>query len=167
MRRWYLAQTLPKSEHKALVHLKHQRFGVYLPRYLAQRSHARRRDWVAKPLFPGYLFVRLDLGRDRWRAVYSTVGVRTLVSAGDRPLAVPPEVVEEVRAREDDRGFVLLGAGRALRRGDRVRVTEGPFVNTTGLFDCRRDDQRVVVLLSLLGREVRVDVPLRAVMPCA
>ena len=165
--RWYLVHTLPRAEHKALVHLGHQSFGAYLPRYLAQRYHARRRDWVEKPLFPGYLFVHLDLGRDRWRAVYSTVGVRTLVSAGDRPLAVPPEVIDEIRAREDSRGFVVLGAGCTLRNGDRVRVTEGPFVDIAGFFDSRSDDERVVVLLDLLGRQVKVNVPLRAVMPCA
>jgi transcriptional antiterminator RfaH len=110
-------------------------------------------------LFPGYLFVRLDLGRDRWRAVYSTVGVRTLVSAGDRPLAVPPEVIEEIRARED--------SGCTFRRGDRVRFAEGPLVDTTGLFDCRNDGERVTVLLDLLGRQVKANVPLRAIMPCA
>ncbi len=94
MLEWYLAHTLPRAEHRALVHLERQGFGVYLPRYLAQRRHARRRDWVEKSLFPCYLFVHLDLGRDRWRAVHSTVGVRTLVSAGDQPLAVPTEVIE-------------------------------------------------------------------------
>jgi transcriptional antiterminator RfaH len=118
-------------------------------------------------LFPGYLFVRLDLGRDRWRAVYSTVGVRTLVSAGDRPLAVPPEVIEEIRAREDSSGLVVLGSGCTFRRGDRVRFAEGPLVDTTGLFDCRNDGERVTVLLDLLGRQVKANVPLRAIMPCA
>lgn len=47
------------------------------------------------------LCLHLDLGRDRWRAVYSTVGVRSLVSAGDQPIAVPIEVIEEIRAREE------------------------------------------------------------------
>ena len=165
MRRWYLAHTRLRAEKRALMHLRHQGFGVYLPRYMAQRCHARRRDWVEKPLFPRYLFVHLDLEQDRWRAVYSTVGVRTLLSAGERPIVVPTEVVEEIRAREDSRGFVSLGGGRAFRRGDRVRITEGPFLDITGLFECRNDDDRVIILLELLGRQVKVSVPLKAVSP--
>ena len=164
MRVWYLTHTLPRAEHRALTHLTRQGFGVYLPCYLAQRHHARRRDWVEKPLFPRYLFVHLDLGRDRWRAVYSTVGVRSLVSAGDQPIAVPTEVIEEIRAREDSRGFVLLGGGHTFHRGDRVRVTEGLFRDTEGLFECRSDDERVVVLLEMLGRQVKVNVPLGAII---
>lgn len=164
MRAWYLAHTLPRAEHKALTHLTRQGFGGYLPCYLAQRHHARRRDWVEKPLFPRYLFVHLDLGRDRWRAVYSTVGVRTLVSAGGQPLAVPIEVIEEIRAREDSCGFVLLDGGHTFHRGDRVRFTGGLFRDTEGLFECRSDDERVVVLLEMLGRQVKVNVPLGAIM---
>ena len=167
MRSWYAVQAHRRAEHKASLHLSRQGFRAYLPHYLAQRSHARRHDWVEKPLFPGYLFVHLDLGRDRWRAVYSTVGVRSLVSAGGQPLAVPIEVIEEIRAREDSRGFVLLGSGRAFHRGDRVRFTEGPFVDVTGLFDSRSDEERVVVLLDLLGGQVRVNVPHRAIMAAA
>jgi len=93
--------------------------------------------------------------------------VRRLLSAGDRPLALPPEIIEEIRAREDSRGFVMLGGGCSYHRGDRVRVTEGPFVDTAGLFDYQSDEERVVILLDLLGRQVKASVPLRAIMPDA
>ena len=164
MRNYYAVHSHRGAEHKASLHLSRQGFRAYLPHYLAQRSHARRHDWVKKPLFPGYLFVHLDLGRDRWRAVYSTIGVRGLLSSGGQPLAVPTEVIEEIRAREDSRGFVLLGGGHTFHRGDRVRVTEGLFRDTEGLFECRSDDERVFVLLEMLGRQVKVNVPLRAII---
>lgn len=163
-RRWYLVQTRARAEDRASSHLSNQGFESYLPRYMAERRHARRREKVARPLFPGYLFVRLDLLQDRWRAVLSTVGVRRLVSAGERPLPVPPPVIAELRAREDARGFVELGRGRVFSRGEPVRITEGPFLDWTGLFDCATDRERVVVLLDLLGRAVRVDVPVRALV---
>ena len=167
MRSWYAVHAHRRAEHKASRHLSRQGFRTYLPRYLVQRSHARRRDWVERPLFPRYLFVHLDLEQDRWRAVYSTVGVRTLLSVGERPIVVPTEVVEEIRAREDSRGFVSLNSGRTFRRGDRVRVIEGPFLDLAGLFECRNDDERVIILLKLLGRQVKVSVPLRAISPAA
>jgi transcriptional antiterminator RfaH len=166
---WFLVHTHARAENKALMHLEHQGFGAYLPLYLAQRyhAHARRRERVAKPLFPSYLFVHLHLGQDRWRAVYSTFGVQTLVSAADGPLSVAEEIIEEIRAREDDRGYVVLGGGCTYREGDRVRITEGPFVAVSGLIESQSGAERVTVLLDLLGRQVKADVPLRAVMLCA
>ena len=62
--------------------------------------------------------VALDLAKDRWRTIHSTFGVSHLVSAGDVPLAVCESVVDEIRAREGDNGFVKLGlpaAGGGLR----------------------------------------------------
>ena len=96
---WYVVHAQQRAEERACVHLNRQGFEAYLPRYMAQRSHARRRDWVARALFPGYLFVRLDLERDRWLAVNSTIGVRGLVSAGSRPTAVPTGLIDGIRAR--------------------------------------------------------------------
>lgn len=164
MRRWYLAHTRPKAEQRAVVHLMHQGIGVYLPRYLAPRSHARRRDWVEKPLFPGYLFLHLDLERDYWRAVRSTVGIRTLVSAGDQPIAVAEEIIRDIKAAEDERGFISPSCGRTFHPGDPVRIVEGPFLDVAGLFACKSDEERVIVLLDLLGRQVKVTVPIRAVV---
>ena len=58
---WYVAQTHPRAEMKASQHLGRQGFEVYLPRYLKKRRHARRTDTIAAPLYPGYLFVAIDL----------------------------------------------------------------------------------------------------------
>ena len=140
-----------------------QGIGSYLPRYLAQRRHARRCDWVEKPLFPGYLFVQLDLERDHWRAVRSTVGVRSLVCAGDRPQAVPEEIIQDIKAYEDQNGFVSSVCGRTYHQGDRIRIVEGPLLDVPALFECKSDEERAVVLLDLLGRQVRVKVPIGAV----
>jgi transcriptional antiterminator RfaH len=96
--------------------------------------------------------------------VHSTFGVQTLVSAGDRPVAIPTEIIEEIRTREDDGGYVVLGGGCTFRRGDRVQITEGPFLAAAGLFECQSGEDRVIILLDLLGRRVKANVPLRAVM---
>ena len=61
---------------------------TYLPRYLKRRRHARRIDIVAAPLFPRYLFRRNRHGVQRWRSIYSTVGVSRLVCNGDYPAPV-------------------------------------------------------------------------------
>lgn len=156
--RWYVVHTQPNRETRADFNLRRQGFCTYLPRYMRGRRHARRQENVARPLFPRYLFVALDPARDRWRAIHSTFGVTQLVLAGEDPAPVPDGVVDEIRARENDAGFVKLGLAAGLRPGSAVRMIDGVFAEATGVLDRIDDDRRVAVLLELLGREVRVFV---------
>lgn len=163
MRRWYVAQTHSHAEAKAISHLRRQGFEVYLPQYRKTRRHARRLERVRAPLFPGYLFVAIDIARERWRAIRSTVGIRSLICDGEAPLAVPDGIVDDIRAREDRDGLVDIPAPPPFAPGETVRITDGPMRDQVGLFDCATDQDRVVVLLTLLGRQVRLPVPLAAV----
>ncbi len=104
--RWYVVQTQANAENKAVAHLRRQGFATYLPRYLKRRRHARRVDTVAAPLFPRYLFVEIDMAIQRWRSIYSTVGVSRLVCNGDCPVPVPDAVISSLRSRENASGFV-------------------------------------------------------------
>lgn len=158
-RQWYVVNTSPHGEARAELNLRRQGFVAYLPRYLRKRRHARRENVVAKPLFPRYLFVALDLSKDRWRAVQSTFGVSQLVSAGEVPLAIPEAVIDEIRARESGDGFIQLGLPAGIGLGSSVRLIDGIFADYEGVIDRLAGDRRVAVLLQLLGREVRVFVP--------
>ena len=163
MSTWCAVQTHSRAEERAAHHLTRQGFQVFLPRYLKRRRHARRTDWLPAPLFPRYLFVGLDPRRTPWRAIMSTVGVSRLVCFDDQPARVPNAVIDEIRARQDDRGLIGVNPMGALARGDRVQVIDGPFNALDGLFDGVSDDRRVTVLLELMGRQVRVRVPMEAV----
>ena len=74
-KRWFLVHTLPKKERKAELHLAAQGFRPYLPQFQKTVRHARQLRTIQSPVFPRYLFVTLDLERDRWLSVRSTVGV--------------------------------------------------------------------------------------------
>ena len=154
--RWYVVQSHPNAEHKAVAHLERQGFPTYLPRYLKRRRHARRVEMVAAPLFPRYLFVTVDMETQRWRSIHSTFGVSRLVCNGDEPAPVPPAVVAALRAREDAGGFVQLVRRPRFASGERVRIIDGVFADTLGLFEGMADRERVAILLDLLGRKVRV-----------
>jgi len=153
--RWYVVQTQAHAEAKACAHLLRQGYGVYLPRYLRRRRHARRTEAVAAPLFPRYLFVAIDMTVQRWRCIHSTCGVTRLVCNGDEPAAVPEGVVDELRRHQDAHGLVRLSPPR-FAEGDEIRVVDGVFRACHGLFDKMTDSERVAVLLDLLGRKVRV-----------
>lgn len=163
MNRWYVAQTHVRAELQALTHLTRQGFATYMPQYLKRRRHARRSETVRRPLFPGYLFVLMDIESIRWRAIRSTVGVRNLICNGEKPLAVPPGVIEDIRAREDESGVVTVNEPPPFEKGETVRISHGAIRDQVGLFECVTDRERVFVLLNLLGRQIRVPVPFDAV----
>jgi transcriptional antiterminator RfaH len=161
--RWYVAQTQPNAEAKAVVHLNRQGFNTYLPRYLKRRRHARRVDTVPAPLFPRYLFVEIDTSVQRWRSIYSTVGVSQLIGNADAPVAVASDVVTTLKAREGEGGLIKLDQRPNFRVGEKVRVLDGVFSDCLGLYDGMPDRERVAILLDLLGRKVRIVVDAESV----
>ena len=128
-------------------------YEVYAPRI----ATARRNTAL---LFPGYLFVQIV--SSWWNARWSA-GVARLISNGAGPTPVPDQVIVELKAREH--GLIRLPKPRGLQRGDRVRITDGPLTGHLALFDGMRPHERVMVLLELLGRAQRIELPKRDIAP--
>jgi len=163
--RWFVAHTLPKSEWKAELHLGAQGFRTFQPQIRKTIRHARQLKTVRAPLFPRYLFVILDLERDRWLSVRSTVGVSFLFSSRDgRPVPVPIGIVESLIERSDD---TLTRLDNDLVKGQQVRVLTGPFVDFIGTLDRLSAAGRVRVLLQLMGTAVPVTLHRSALAPAA
>lgn len=160
---WYVIYTHAKSEMKAAIHLLRQGFDTYLPVYSKERRHARRVDQIRAPLFPRYLFVRLDIAHGPWRAINSTVGVINIISQAGLPVLMPTNILENIRAREFEDGLIHLNTFQRFRKGDPIKITAGAMHDQIGIFDCANDSERVIILLNLLGREVKVRLPADAV----
>lgn len=163
--KWYVVHTHPREEQGAAEQLARQDFSVYLPQYAKRRSHARRVETVTAPLFPRYLFVQFDSADAHWRVIRSTRGVIDLVRNGIDPVPLPSGVIDDIRDREGPDGRVILGKHLKLNRGDAIRIDRGPFAAHLAIFEGMRDSERVIALLSLLGREVAVELPIGAVLP--
>lgn len=151
---WYAVYTQPNAEIKALDNLLRQGYAAYLPRYRTQVRHARRREIVLRPLFPRYLFAGIDRAVMPWRPILSTFGVVDIVRAGAEPTPVAAEIVAAIRERENSGAFDRLSSRQSLRLGAMVRVTTGAFEDMVGKLIELRDQDRIVVLLQLLGRAV-------------
>jgi transcriptional antiterminator RfaH len=156
MKQWYVVNTKAREEPKASFNLKRQGFNAYLPQYKKTRRHARRIDTVLAPLFPKYLFVEFDLDLERWSSINSTAGVKKLIMFGSLPATLPSELVEEIRTREDVEGVVSLNQYLKIKQGDQVTINSGAFSEHSGIFECQDDDKRIIILLKLMGRDVRV-----------
>jgi transcription elongation factor/antiterminator RfaH len=163
--RWYLAHSHPKSEHKAELHLGAQGFRTYLPQIQKTIRHARQLKTVQAPLFPRYLFVVLNLERDRWLSVRSTVGVSRLFTSRDgRPVPVPVGIVEVLIERSGANGMRL---DHELVKGQQVRILSGPFADFIGTLERLDGAGRVQVLLAMMGTRIPVTLHRSALSPAA
>lgn len=155
--RWFVVQSLPHREAGAAMQLRNQGFRVFLPLRLKTWRHARRIETRRVSFFPGYLFVALDIDRDRWRSVNGTFGVLRLVTCGEvRPAAVPQGIVEALMAEADELGCLLLDD--RLQAGQAVRILAGAFADRIGELVHLDDAGRVRVLIELLGGRVPVSI---------
>jgi transcription elongation factor/antiterminator RfaH len=162
--RWYVVHTRPNSERKAELNLKAQGFKTFLPQIERTIRHARRLTTVRRPLFPRYLFVRLDTGRDRWLSVNGTIGVSRLLTQEGRPVAVPFGIVESLLAHSDA-GLTRLD--HSLVQGQRARILSGPLADFTATVLRLDASRRVDVLLEIMGAAIPVSVDRRALAPAA
>ncbi len=160
MLRWYLIHAKPSSEPVAQANLERQGYEVYLPRALQTIRRAGRWHERIVPLFPRYLFLRLNEGRQALAPVRSTVGVAGVVRFGCDYTVVPDRIVRDLRLREDAvSGLHVLHAGPLLVPGSIVRIASGPFDGLDGVFERQAGADRVVVLLRVLGQNASVCVP--------
>ena len=155
--KWFAAQVQPRQEALACLHLGRQDFVHYSPRIARTKCRSRRVLEVREPLFPGYVFGALDLERDRWRSVNSTMGVSRLVMFGEQPAGLPEGFVDDLIARSDAHQVVSFDT--PLAAGDAVRIVGGAFDDLTGTLLTADRNARVIVLIELLSGPRRVDVP--------
>jgi transcriptional antiterminator RfaH len=163
--RWYVAHTQPRAESRATVHLERQGYRVFCPRYRKTVRHARKAGSVLAPLFPNYLFLRLDASRDLWRAVNGTRGIVRLISQGETPQPLPHGVVEDLLAKTNAGG--VMDWTPTFKVGQPVCIADGPFAELVGQLEYLDATGRVRVLLDLLGRSVSVALRCEALMAAA
>jgi transcriptional antiterminator RfaH len=163
--RWFLVHSMPKSEMRAAFHLGVQGFRTFVPHHLKTTRHARQLRTLLAPFFPRYLFVVLDLTRDRWLSIRSTIGVSSLVCSGNRPLMVPAGIVENLIARDDP--YRSSPFQDDLKAGQLVRIGSGSFAGFVGTLERLDDNRRVSILLEMMGSSVSVGIERFRLSPVA
>ena len=163
--KWFLVHTLPHNECRAQLHLGAQGFKTHFPTIQKTIRHARKLRTVRAPLFPRYIFLILDLRRDRWRSVWGTVGVSSIYTCEDRPVPVPEGIVETLIANTDEANLALFTSG--LTAGQSVRILSGPFASFVGKLERLDAAGRVRVLLEMMGTAVPVALRRSAICPAA
>jgi len=161
-RNWHAVHTRSRHEKVTAERLAEQGVERFLPLRRVQSRWADRKKWVAKPLFPGYLFVRIRA--DEVPVANGTQGVvRLLGTEASGPSVVPDVEVESIRRLVA--GDLPVDSCPYLKPGRRVTITHGPLRGVEG--ELIREARRcfIVVSVQLLGRSVAAEVPGNAVRP--
>jgi transcriptional antiterminator RfaH len=161
---WYLVYAKPQQESVAKTNLERQGYETYLPRLRQTRRRQGRRTVVVAPMFPRYLFIRLDSHTDNWGPIRSTLGVVSIVRFGQQPARVPDSLIAVLRENEGPEGIQQI-PDTELQPGTRVRVMEGSLSGLEGIFFAKTGRDRVIVLLDVMGKVARTALDAASVEP--
>ncbi len=159
---WYAVATKPRSESLAKQHLERQDYSVCLPTVTLRKRRQTGWQRVVEAMFPGYLFVRLSLGEDDIGPIRSTVGCRGLVRFGMGYPTIPDAIMQRLLAFTDTPAL----AAADFQVGDKVCIEQGPFADIEAIFTARKSDDRVQLLIQMLGKAQQVLVDGRWVGRC-
>ena len=152
---WYLVHTKPRQEDVALANLERQGYECYLPQMRIERIRRRKAEVATEPMFPRYLFVRLDSSDQgkSWSPIRSTLGVSQLVHFGARAAKVDETLIDLLRQRER-----ALPTEAMFHSGDSVVITDGPFAGIEAIYQTVDAERRAFILLEILAKPVSMHI---------
>jgi transcriptional antiterminator RfaH len=154
---WFILQFKSNSHHLAAKNLNRQGFETFLPLHDATSRRLSRFVNTSKPLFPGYMFVKFDRTESAWHKIDSTYGVSRLITFNSILRSIPTIFVEHLMKRYDLSGKLI--PIKNLKKGDQVTVLKGPFANFIATVEKYEADQRIWILIDLMGRKTKIRTP--------
>lgn len=153
---WYLVYSKPRQELCSLENLERQGFECFLPLISVEKLRRKVIVVVQEPLFPRYLFIRLDASQEgrSWNPIRSTTGVSRLVTFGQMPAKVDDQLVEIIRSTVSDAGVLR----RHFEPGELVRINDGPFAGLEAVYQMPDGEARVMVLIDILSKKVSLSI---------
>ncbi len=154
---WFLVQTKPKQEVRAVENLERQGFKAFCPQVFVEKLYRGKRKVSREVLFPNYLFVNFDQAVVPAMSVNYTRGVNRIVSFGDMPTEIPELLINQLQERVDQNADNLIKDMPVA--GDQLQILEGPFRGLNAVFSQIDGDSRAVVLITILSQKVRAVLP--------
>lgn len=164
MQQWYAVQTKPRQERVAEENLLRQGYACYCPMITLERRQRKRWTTVTEPLFPRYLFISLDIGNDNFSPIRSTVGVIGMVRFGQEPAVVPDAVISRLKQQENELSN-NADQGKNWQPGTSFKIAEGPMAGLEAIYQTQKSDERVIVLLTILGKQTQLSIDKNNLVP--
>ena len=154
---WFILQFKSNSHHLAAKNLNRQGFETFLPLHETTSRRLSRFINTSKPLFPGYMFVKFDRAESDWHKINSTYGVSRIITFNSILKSIPTSFVDSLMMRYDLSGKLL--PIKKLKKGDHVTVLKGPFANFIATVEKYEADQRIWILMDLMGGKTKIQTP--------
>ena len=154
---WFILQFKSNSHHLAAKNLNRQGFETFLPLHETTSRRLSRFINTSKPLFPGYMFIKLDRAESEWHKINSTYGVSRLITFNSILKSIPIIFVDHLIKRYDLSGKLI--PIKKLKKGDHVTLLKGPFANFIATVEKYEADQRIWILMDLMGRKTEIQTP--------
>jgi transcription elongation factor/antiterminator RfaH len=153
---WYVIHTKPGDENRVRTNLHNQEIETFLPLLETYQYCNGRIIPKIKPLFPNYLFAKLDLELHYYKVKW-TRGVNKILGSRNEPIPISEKVIQMIKERSGKDNLVKLED--ELKDGDMVQINSGPFKSLRGVFQKMMSSKgRVRILLSLIGVDVSVQI---------
>jgi transcriptional antiterminator NusG len=164
-KKWYVIHTYSGHEERVKKNLEQRvKFmdsgdtiaQVVIPTEEEIEVRAGRRRTVTRKILPGYVLVQMKMDENTWSVVRNTPGVTGFVGSGNTPTPLAEKEVDEIlKQMSAEAPKVKIG----FRRGQSVRVTDGPFIDFVGTVDeINMEKGKAKVLLSLFGQDTPVEL---------
>lgn len=157
---WAVAMTKSCSENITQFNLNRQEFETYLPKYLIKVG----KEFKIKILFPRYIFVKIKL---QWHSINGTRGIIRLIMNETKPAQISERIIHDLKSREDSKGMIVLPSAPKFTSGQAVRVVKGPLEGYIGLYEGMRPNERIRVLIQMLGQTVPIELDEKDLMAVA
>jgi transcriptional antiterminator RfaH len=159
MKSWFLVQTKPQQEMRALENLQQQGVNAFCPQVLVEKLLRGKRKVSKEVLFANYLFVEFDDKAVSALSINYTRGVNRIVSFGNTPSQVPAQLVAQLMEREEQSDQSMIT--ELPEKGENLEILDGPFRGLNAIFSQIDGDSRAIVLITILSQKVRAVMPLR------
>jgi transcriptional antiterminator RfaH len=165
MQHWHLLMTKPREDERAETHLLNQGYEIFRPLLRHFTIKAGKQVAATEPLFPRYIFISLDDALSNWSKLRSTRGVAKLVRFTEMPAKVPQVLIEALKMQCDESGTLDITREKpfVFEAGDLVEVTAGSFKGLQAIISEQKGEDRVILLLNLLGKEQAIEIPIKQV----
>ncbi len=164
---WYVLHTLSGQEYKIKesieARIKQENMGdlikqVLVPTENVSEVKSGKKTIRKRKFFPGYILVEMELTNEAWHFINSINGVIGFVGGGKKPVPLKEQEIKEILEQlEEKKSKVKPKVSYEI--GESVKVTEGPFINFSGVVkEVNPDKGKLKVMVTIFGRETPIEL---------
>lgn len=153
---WLVARNKPNQDKIALINLERQNFEFFQPTFKTMSRVQNKFKEIIKPVFPGYIFIAINLEENNWHTINNTRGISRILVFGNEIPLIRCEFIEALKHRFSTDN--VSKTAETFKVGMNAEIIKGPFSQLIGKIDEINANQRIWILLDVLGTQTRVSV---------